>query len=298
MSPLLSIRISADYHGRRDVLREASFEMQAGEILGLAGQSGAGKSTIALAVLKLLESKGGAARGSVLFRGRELLACSEREMRRIRGREIALVPQSPIAALNPVLRLGTQLAEAWRVHAGFSTGDWKPRVRPLLESVSLPGDAAFLRRYPRELSVGLAQRVLIAMALLHQPSLLIADEPTSALDLITQSEILALFARLNRELGIGILYISHDLLSMAALCHRMAILHAGEIVETGAAEQVFRSPAHPYTARLIAALPRLEWPCGAGAFACQPRVAYSPLTNYNHVGQALSPANLERPTRR
>jgi len=261
MTPLLEIRISADYQGKRGVLRDVAIEMQPGEILGLAGQSGAGKSTIALAVLNLLRGRGGAARGTVRFRGQELLACSEREMRRIRGRQIALVPQSPIAALNPALRLGRQLAEAWRVHAA---GDGLPRIREMLESVSLPSDAAFLRRYPRELSVGLAQRVLIAMALLHQPSLVIADEPTSALDLITQSEILALFARLNRELGIGILYISHDLLSMAALCHRVAILHAGEIVETGATEQVFRCPSHPYTARLMAALPRLEWTAGCG----------------------------------
>lgn len=268
MSPLLSVHISADYRGRRGVLEDAAFEMQAGEILGLAGQSGAGKSTIALAVLNLLRSRGGEARGAVWFRGRELLECSEREMRRIRGREIALVPQSPIAALNPALRLGTQLAEAWRAHASPGAGDWQPRARQLLESVSLPGDQAFLRRYPRELSVGLAQRVLIAMALLHQPALVIADEPTSALDLITQSEILALFAGLNRQLGIGILYISHDLLSMAALCHRVAILDAGRIVEVGATGQVFGSPSHPYTARLIAALPQMAW-TGASAGAAR-----------------------------
>jgi ABC-type glutathione transport system ATPase component len=260
MIPLLAVRLSADYQGRRDVLRQAAFEMQPGEILGLAGQSGAGKSTIALAVLNLLRGKGGAARGTVQFRGRELLGLKEREMRRIRGREIALVPQSPIAALNPALRIGMQLREAWRVHCrgwGHRAGGGAldDRLAHLLGSVSLPSDAAFLRRYPRELSVGLAQRVLIAMALLHHPPLLIADEPTSALDLITQSEILALFARLNQELGIGILYISHDLLSVAALCHRVAILHNGEIAETGPTGQVFNCPSHPYTAQLIKALP-------------------------------------------
>lgn len=250
--PLLSVRLSADYPGKPGVLRSVEFQLEPGEILGLVGQSGSGKSTLALAILRLLGFKGGAASGQVLLEGRNLMALTERQMRQVRGRQIGLVLQSPLSALNPNLRIGAQLTEAWRAHAN---GD-RLRVSQSLESVSLPCADSFLRHYPGQLSVGQAQRVLIAMAVLHHPALLIADEPTSALDAITQSEILQLFARLNRELRMAILYISHDLLSIASLCHRLAILHNGEIVESGGAEQVFRHPAHPYAQQLIAALPK------------------------------------------
>jgi ABC-type glutathione transport system ATPase component len=255
-SPLLSLRLSGGYSGGEPVLENAEFDMAPGEILGLVGRSGEGKSTIAMAILKLLGIKGGVARGEILFQGRELLALSEREMRRIRGRAIALVPQSPVAALNPALTIRAQFREAWSAHSSVPYSTFEPRVRELLASVSLPCEPEFLRRYPRELSVGLAQRVLIAMALVHQPSLILADEPTSALDMITQSEILALLARINRELKTAILYISHDLLSVATLCHRVAILHQRRIIECGAVEQIFRAPQHPYTRQLIEAIPR------------------------------------------
>jgi ABC-type dipeptide/oligopeptide/nickel transport system ATPase component len=162
-----------------------------------------------------------------------------------------------MSALNPALLIGTQLREAWRCHGGESIG-WKRRSFELLESVSLPVEDAFLRKYPRQLSVGLAQRVLIALAILHRPALLLADEPTSALDVITQAEILDLFARLSRELNIAVLFISHDLLSVARLCNRVAILHGGEIVETAPARELFETPRHPYTRQLIAALPGLN----------------------------------------
>jgi ABC-type dipeptide/oligopeptide/nickel transport system ATPase component len=253
-APLLSMRISAGYPGRAAVLQNAQLDMAPGEILGLAGRSGEGKSTIAMAILKLL--RGGKATGEVRFRGRELLALSEREMRRIRGREIALVPQSPIAALNPALTIGAQFREAWSAHSSAPYRACEPRLGELFANVSLPPEPQFLRRYPAELSVGIAQRVLIAMALLHRPALILADEPTSALDMITQSEILDLLARLNRELKTAILYISHDLLSVASLCHRMAILHEGRIVECGPVSQIFSRPQHPYTQRLISSIPR------------------------------------------
>ncbi len=245
--------LSVDYAGKTGVLRDLRLDMNRGEILGLVGHSGSGKSTLALAILRLLSFKGGTAKGEVLFQGRDLLRCTEREMRAIRGREIGLILQSPLSSLNPALRIRTQLQEAWRAHAVAASNG---RVVEAVENVSLPADASFLRRYPGQLSVGQAQRVLIAMAILHRPALLLADEPTSALDLITQSEILQLFARLNRDLGMGILYVSHDLPSAASLCHRIAILHQGRIVECGETAQIFRNPQHAYTRQLLAALPQ------------------------------------------
>ncbi|MGD1095511.1 MAG: ABC transporter ATP-binding protein [Bryobacteraceae bacterium] len=248
---LLSINISADYAGKPAVLRDVSLEVGEGEIVGLVGRSGEGKSTIAMSILGLLSLKGGSCRGNIRFRGRDLLKLTNSEMRRVRGKEIGLVPQSPLAALNPNMKLGAQLEEAWRAHERGAR-DWMP----LLESVSLPAEPAFLRQRPRNLSVGLAQRFLIAMAILHRPALLLADEPTSALDMITQAEILRLFASLNRATGVAMLYISHDLASVASLCHRVAILHSGEIVECAPTADVFRNPRHPYTQKLIAAIPR------------------------------------------
>ena len=254
-APLLSVRISAGYRARADVLRDVAFEIEPGEIVGLAGQSGSGKSTIALAIMRLLHLKGGAVRGQICFRGCDLLRSTEREMRAIRGREISLVLQNPVSSLNPALRIGTQLAEAWEAHSRAPGASRETAIFDALEAVSLAVDQPFLRRYPNALSVGQAQRVLIAMAILHRPALLIADEATSALDALTQSEILSLFARLNRELSMAILYISHDLLSIASLCRRMAILHQGEIVEFAPVERIFHRPAHPYTRRLIDAIP-------------------------------------------
>jgi ABC-type dipeptide/oligopeptide/nickel transport system ATPase component len=176
---------------------------------------------------------------------------NEREMRRVRGREIALVLQSPLSALNPAMRIGRQLEEAWRAHRVGSKEDCHRAVQESMRSVSLPPDDNLLRRYPSELSVGQAQRVLIAMAIIHRPALLIADEATSALDAVTRTEVLELFRDLNRMLGMAILYVSHDLYSVGALCNRVAILHQGEIVETAAVDQIFEQPRHEYTKLLI-----------------------------------------------
>ncbi len=254
---LLSAHVTVRYAGKPPVLRGVQLEIQRGEVLGLVGQSGSGKSTLAMAVLGLLEKKRSHSEGTIRFQDFDLLQLSERELRALRGRAVALVLQSPLSSLNPALKVRTQLKEAWRAHATGTNADCTNAIRSSLGSVSLPADDDFLRKYPSQMSVGQAQRVLIAMATMHRPALLIADEATSALDVITQSEILALFRELNRSTGMAILYISHDLASVAGICDRIAILHQGEIVECGTTEHIFTHPQHEYTQRLMAALPRI-----------------------------------------
>jgi ABC-type glutathione transport system ATPase component len=266
-SLLLSAQVTVRYPGKAAVLRGISLEIARGEVVGLVGQSGSGKSTLALAILGLLGRQRAIVEGNIIFQGVDLLAMRECELRNLRGRSLSLVLQSPLASLNPALQIRTQLREAWRAHSESSaTGnnarneDCDRAIQSALKSVSLPtakDDPDFLRKRAAQLSVGQAQRVLIAMAILHRPALLIADEATSALDVITQSEILELFARLNREIGMSILYISHDLPSVAGICQRIAILHEGQIVECGPTEQIFTAPVHAYTRRLMAALPQL-----------------------------------------
>lgn len=256
-APLLSLQLSVDYPGKPGVIRHLCLDIQRGEVLGLVGQSGCGKSTLALAILRLLYLKRARAEGSILFQDRELMSAKEREMRSLRGKEIALVLQSPISSLNPALRIGSQLEEAWKVHKRTSREECASALSEMLESVSLPNDKSFLRKYPSELSVGQAQRVLIGMAILHRPLLLIADEPTSALDIITQAEILKLFSSLSQKLGIGMLFISHDLLSVASISQRVAVMEQGTIVECRNTEDLFTHPEHPYTQKLIASLPMI-----------------------------------------
>ncbi|MFZ3263973.1 MAG: ABC transporter ATP-binding protein [Terriglobales bacterium] len=256
---LLSARVTVRYPGKAPVLRACSLEIARGEVVGLVGQSGSGKSTLALAILGLLGRQRATIEGNIHFQGSDLLKMRERDLRDLRGRSLSLVLQSPLASLNPALRIRTQLREAWRAHRdrGATAGDCDHAIQQALKSVSLPADPDFLQKHASQLSVGQAQRVLIAMAVMHRPALLIADEATSALDVITQSEILQLFASLNRETGMSILYISHDLPSVAGICQRIAILNEGEIVECGPTAQIFAAPAHPYTRRLMSALPQI-----------------------------------------
>lgn len=253
---LLTLQLSVGYGKKPAVLRDVRLEIRQGEVLGLVGQSGSGKSTLAMAILGLL-GKQALVEGAIRLGDCDLLRLRERELRALRGRRLALVLQSPLSSLNPALKIRTQLREAWRAHASGSHEECERTLRTALECVSLPSNDEFLRKYPAQMSVGQAQRVLIAMAVMHRPALLIADEATSALDVITQSEILALFAQLNRQTGMAILYISHDLASVAGICGRIAILHEGQIVECGTAEQIFSSPQHEYTRRLMAAVPSL-----------------------------------------
>ena len=261
---LLSAHLWLRYGKKPPVLSDVDVDIRRGEVLGLIGQSGSGKSTLALAILGLLDRKHTQVEGTVRFDGADLLRLSESDLRGLRGRKLALVLQSPLSSLNPALKIRTQLKEAWRAHASGPKADCEAAIRAALESVSLPATDDFLRKYPSQMSVGQAQRVLIAMAVMHRPALLIADEATSALDVITQSEILALFRQLNRNSGMAILYISHDLASVAGICDRIAILHEGQIVETGTTEQVLTNPRHDYTQRLMAAMPKMPQPQAKG----------------------------------
>jgi ABC-type glutathione transport system ATPase component len=253
--------MSAGY-GRTRILADVGFEVKAGEALGLIGTSGAGKSTLVLGLLGLLPWRGGFASGEVLFEGQNLLTMPERQARQLRGRRFALVPQSPMNALNGALSLWTHFREAWRAHrdayrdAGSST--LEARVRELIEQMQLPPGPDFLARRPGAISVGQAQRVLIALALLHRPSLLIADEPTSALDPATQAGVIRLLRSLNSKAGspgTALLYISHDLTSVLQLCDRVAVLDSGSIVECLPADTIGLDARHPATLSLLDALP-------------------------------------------
>jgi ABC-type glutathione transport system ATPase component len=251
---LLDVALTVQYRNKR-ALHDVRFEVEAGEAVGLIGESGAGKSTVAMAVLNLLDWSGGQATGHVRFQGQNLLAMRERELRKIRGRSIGFVPQSALASLNPALSIGAHFRETWRAHRSDALP--QAQIFELLDRVHLPPTQEFLRVSPRELSVGMAQRVAIALALVHGPALLIADEPSSALDPLTQAEILRLF-RLANESGMALLYISHDLPSVAALCTKTAIMKEGRIVESGPCSQVLKSPAHEYARRLVESIP--AWP--------------------------------------
>jgi peptide/nickel transport system ATP-binding protein len=250
---LLSVGIDAAYAGK-PALRDIRFDLQRGEIFGLVGTSGAGKSTLVLSLLGLLRWRGGRVSGSVSFEGRELLGLAERRWRELRGRRIALIPQSPMTALNAAISLESHFKEAWKAHDKSGSAALRARLRELLEEVQLPASDDFLRRRPGEISVGQAQRVLIALALLHRPSLIIADEPTSALDPVTQTQIIGLLKRLNRQLGATLLYISHDLVSVLQLADRIAVLSEGSIVENLPVDRIDQA-RHPSAQALLHALP-------------------------------------------
>jgi len=259
---ICSLRLTAGYTGQAPVLKDIALDIAEGETLGLVGESGSGKSTLALALMRLLHLKGGTVTGKIDFQGRDLLAMSEAGMRGIRGNRMAMVLQSPLASLNPAMRLRRQLEEAWRIHADPEGPSFEQQIPELMSSVMLPNDGSLLHRYPRELSVGQAQRMLIAMAVMHRPALLIADEPTSALDIITQREVLYLFSRLSTQRNMALLFISHDLPAVATLCARMAIIRNGEIVECAPTKQILAAPQHEYTKQLLASVPKIDFATG------------------------------------
>jgi ABC-type glutathione transport system ATPase component len=253
-APMLQVHLRAEY-GKRCVLSDVRFDLCAGEALGMVGTSGAGKTTLVMAMLGLLPWRGGKTTGEVLIDGNNLLTMPAREARNIRGKRIALVPQSPMTALNSAVSLRSHFDEAWRAHESTGKKVLEERLRQLMREVQLPADdIGFLLRKPGQISVGQAQRVLIALALLHRPAILIADEPTSAMDPVTQAEIISLLRQLNRQNGTALLYISHDLLSVLQLCDRLAVLHSGAIAECVPVAQIDRA-RHPATLSLLRSLP-------------------------------------------
>ncbi|MFJ4467732.1 ATP-binding cassette domain-containing protein [Streptomyces sp. NPDC089424] len=261
--PLLQIKnLRVDFRLETSVVhavQDVSFDVRAGETLAVVGESGSGKTATALSVLRLNPSPPCVyPAGEIVFGGRDLLTLSERELGQVRGREIAMVFQDPMTCLDPLQRVGSQVAEVLRHHTGMSRAEAKEAALAALEEVGVPDPAVRYRQYPHELSGGLRQRVMIAAALVSRPRLLIADEPTTALDVTVQQQILDLLVTLQRGHDMAVLLITHDLAVVAETADRVVVMNKGTVVETGDVLDVFDRPAHDYTRELLAATPRLE----------------------------------------
>ncbi len=265
--PLLEVLdLSVEYPTAQGVVRAAdrvSLDLDQGEILGIVGESGSGKTTVLLSVLRLVPSPGRVVSGKVLLAGRDFRALTPGEMRRLRGRDLAYVPQAAMSSLNPVIRVGAQIAESLVLHTDLSRQQTDRRVREVLEMVDLPSDTA--RHYPHELSGGMRQRAVIAMALAPGPRVILADEPTSGLDVLVRVQILELLRRIVSELGLALLLVSHDLRLVARRCDRAVVMYAGRVVEEGPAGTLLSAPRHPYARGLARSLPNLRGPIEVSA---------------------------------
>jgi len=261
--------------GEVEALRGVSLTLEKGERLGVVGESGAGKSMLAFAILNLIAEPGRVSAGSINFHGENLLALSERRIRRVRGNRISMIFQDPMVTLNPVLSIGTQMVETLKAHRRISEAEARRLCIAKLREVAIPSAESRLDAYPHELSGGLRQRVVIAIALLTDPELIIADEPTTALDVTIQAEIMALILRLCRENDVALILITHDLGVVAEVTERIMIMYAGVCVETGPTQEIIRRPRHPYAAGLLKALPQFA---GRGARLYQIPGAMPPIT--------------------
>ncbi|WP_232664562.1 ABC transporter ATP-binding protein [Pseudonocardia sp. TRM90224] len=256
-SPVLEVHDLAVAAGRKhpvEIVHGIDLTLRAGETVGVVGESGSGKSVTMLALMRLLGEPLHISRGHVRFRGQDLAALREPEMRSLRGREIAMVYQDPMTSLNPFMRVGDQVTEALLVH-GVDEGKATARCLELFARVGIPDPARTVRAYPHEFSGGMRQRVVIAMALALRPALLIADEPTTALDVTIQQQILGLVAELQQEMGMATIWVTHDLGVVARLVERVVVMYGGHVVEDAPVAQLFAAPQHPYTERLLASLP-------------------------------------------
>jgi peptide/nickel transport system ATP-binding protein len=246
--------------GNRPILRRVSLVVGTGEVHGLVGESGAGKSTIAKAILGIIPSQVRVTSGRIGFEGRDLLSLSSGELRAVLGRDIALVPQDPSTALNPARRIEAQMTDGLRLKRGFSAAEARRRARALLDEVQIRDPDGVLASYPHQLSGGMRQRVLIAAAFGLEPKLVIADEPTTALDVTVQKQILRLIRALQERHGTSVLFVSHDLGVVAKICDRLTVLYMGKVMEQGSTAEVLTSPRHAYTRALLAANPRYDRP--------------------------------------
>ena len=253
---LLDVRhLSVTFGGTSPAVDDVSFQMSAGETLGLVGESGSGKSVTAFSILRLLQPPGRIVGGQVIFQGRDLLTLPEREMREVRGAGISLIFQEPMTALNPVMRVGDQIAEALLVHGKATRAEARARAVELLDAVRIPDAARRVRDYPHQLSGGMRQRVMIAIALACRPPLVIADEPTTALDVTIQAQVLELLRELKARYNLALLLITHDFGVIAEMADRVAVMFKGKIVEQGPVRTILRQPSHEYTRNLLAAVP-------------------------------------------